>query len=32
LINRAGKENTEEDYQKELKKMIVMENENGYLF
>lgn len=32
IINRAGKDNTEEDYHTELKKMIQLKNENGYLF
>ena len=32
VINRAGKDNTVEDYQKEIQKMIMLKNENGYLF
>lgn len=32
IINRAGKENTEEDYHTELRKMVQLKNENGYLF
>lgn len=32
IINRAGKDNTIEDYQNEIQKMITLKNENGYLF
>lgn len=32
IINRASKDNSAEDYQKEIQKMIMLKNENGYLF
>lgn len=32
IINRAGRDNTEEDYHQEIQKMITLKNENGYLF
>lgn len=32
VINRAGRDNTVEDYQREIQKMIMLKNENGYLF
>ena len=32
IINRAGRDNTEADYHSEIKKMIELKNNNGYLF
>ena len=32
IINRAGRENSEDDYHQEILKMIQLKNENGHLF
>ena len=32
IINRAGRDNSEEDYHQEILRMIQLKNENGYLF
>lgn len=32
IINRAGRDNSEEDYHQEIQKMITLKNENGFLF
>lgn len=32
IINRAGRENSEEDYHEEILRMIALKNENGHLF
>jgi hypothetical protein len=32
IINRAGRDNSEEDYHQEILRMVALKNENGPLF